>query len=119
LIADTLNKYFTEIGAQLASDLTNSSRSFDTYIDRSPYDFHFRKISVKEVFELLEKIPADKAAGLDNIPGRLLKESAPVIASSLCHIFNQSLITGIFPSQWKIAKVFPLHKGGEKNLATN
>jgi len=33
--------------------------------------------------------------------------------------FNQSLIMGIFPSRWKIAKVFPLHKGGEKNLATN
>ena len=39
---------------------------------------------------------------------------APVIAPSLALIFNQSISTGIFPSDWKIARVTPIFKTGAK-----
>ena len=32
---------------------------------------------------------------------------------------NLSLQTGIFPNEWKVAKVVPLHKGGDINDAGN
>ena len=38
---------------------------------------------VNSSFRLSETGKTDKAAGLDNIPGKLLKEAAPVVASSL------------------------------------
>lgn len=37
----------------------------------------------------------------------------------LCKIYNKSLSTGIFPPQWKTARVVPIHKSGDKTLISN
>ena len=34
-------------------------------------------------------------------------------------IVNQSLLTGIFPSDWKLAKVSPIFKNGSKSNLNN
>ena len=44
---------------------------------------------------------------------------ASVISDSLCNLFNCSIATGVFPDDWKIAKVKPLHKGDAKDLLNN
>ena len=62
---------------------------------------------------------ASKATGLDKIPAKILKIAAPVIAQSLTNLFNYSIQTEIFPTEWKVAKIIPLHKSGPKNLADN
>ena len=48
-----------------------------------------------------------KATGLDKISARLLQDCADLIAIPLCAIFNQSLISGVFPDEWKPFKVIP------------
>ena len=53
-----------------------------------------------------------KASGLDNIPVRLLKDSAVIIAKHLARIINASLQQGKVPSAWKCAGVIPLFKKG-------
>ena len=50
----------------------------------------------------------------------VLRETAPVIASSLTHIYNLSLTTATFPSDWKRAIVCPIFKNrGEKSDPSN
>lgn len=71
------------------------------------------------VEELLNQLSANEASGLDNIPAKLIKIYAPIISSSLCKLFNLSLSTGVFPDDWKIAKVIPVHKGNAKNDPNN
>ena len=56
---------------------------------------------------------------MDHLPARLIRDAAPTIYQSLCELFNQSLATGVFPSEWKVAKVFPLHKGKSKDDPNN
>ena len=49
-----------------------------------------------------------------------LRECPDLIAESLTYIFNQSLLTGIFPDEWKSARVTPLYKNsGKRNDPTN
>ena len=36
-----------------------------------------------------------------------------LISVSLCDLFNKSLVSGIFPDDWKCARVTPLFKQGE------
>ena len=67
----------------------------------------------------LKGIDVSKATGLDKIPNRLLKIAPDVVAPSLTDIFNQSLLTGIFPSDWKLAKVSPIFKNGSKSDPLN
>ena len=57
---------------------------------------------------------------MDKISAKLLKECPDLIAESLTLIFNQSLSTGIFPDEWKSARVTPLYKNsGKRNDPTN
>ena len=62
------------------------------------------------VCDLLSKIKSDKAMGSDMLPPILLKRSATEISRPLCHIFNLSFRTGVFPLRWKIADVCPVPK---------
>ena len=60
-----------------------------------------------------------KASGCDKISNRLLKISGPYIYEALTNLFHLSLTTNKFPTRWKIAKVFPLHKTEERDNANN
>ena len=57
-----------------------------------------------------------KATGLDDVSSKILKLAKPAILSSLVYIINLSLSTGSFPDLWKIAKIIPLHKGGDLSV---
>ena len=49
----------------------------------------------------------------------MLKTDAPIICNSLAFIFNLSLATSVFPSEWKNAKVVPIFKSGSKSSVEN
>ena len=63
---------------------------------------------------LINKLPLNKASGLDNISMRLLKEAAPIITSSLAFTINLSIVTGIVLDEWKHTRVSPVFKDGVK-----
>ena len=77
------------------------------------------RLSIPEVIKVLEDIDVNKAHGPDNIPGRLLKETAPEIASPVCRLVNLSLSLGKFPDQWKLANVCPVYKSDDSSLSKN
>ena len=71
------------------------------------------------VLAALKPLEVGKATGPDEIPAKLLKETASVIAPSLCKIFNKSLQLGSLRSDWKLANVVPVHKKGAKDHMEN
>ena len=68
---------------------------------------------------MLLSLSLTKAPGLDKLPATLVKLAAPYIAKPLAKIFNESLLTGIFPSDWNEAKVIPVYKSGTKSNMNN
>jgi retron-type reverse transcriptase len=81
--------------------------------------FTLRPTTSDEVIKLISSISDKKATGLDQIPSKLLKLSAPIVSKSLCDIFNLSIQTAIFPDDWKLAKVSPIYKGDAKDNVGN
>ena len=55
----------------------------------------------------------------DEISARLLKETAEQIAPSLTLLYNKSLETGVFPDEWKLANIVPIHKKDNKDHVDN
>ena len=95
----------TVIGPRLAGNIPESSVSFEDYITPSVSSFTLNEISCDVVHRLVSSLQIDKAAGLDGISSRLLKEACPRIVRSLTHIINLSISSGFFPEEWKISKV--------------
>jgi hypothetical protein len=56
-------------------------------------------------------MPKNKSPGPDKINIRIL--------GPLTHIINSSLLTGVFPKEWKLSEVTPLHKDGDNEVASN
>ena len=70
--------------------------------------FKFNVVSEATVLKLLQGLDSNKAAGLDNLSGKFLKDGDTVLAK----ICNLSIKYSIFPSDCKIAKLKPLFKKG-------
>ena len=111
-IAEAFNNHFTNIGQSLAQEIPISEIDPLAYVSPVKAVFSFQQINVQKVIKLLKAIDASKATGL-------LKIATEVVAPSLTGIFNQSLVTGIFPSDWKMAKVSPIFKNGSKSDLNN
>ena len=60
--------------------------------------------------QYLSKITNSHSCGHDNISSSTLKCIAHEICECLTLIINQSITTGIFPENLKIAKVVPIYK---------
>ena len=60
----------------------------------------------------LRQLKTSKAAGLEGISPRLLKDAAEVISKPLTQIINASLSQGTVPHEWKHVRVTPLIKKG-------
>ena len=60
-----------------------------------------------------------KSSGIDILSSRLCKDAFMVLGQHLVYLFNRSLASGIFPKKWKVAKIIPLFKGGDRVNVNN
>ena len=118
-ITNAFNRHFVEMGDRLSTNIPQSNVAPESYLNdlQNPVNklTCFRDITQTEILNLLHGLVSSKASGMDGISAKVLKIAAPVIAPSLALIFNQSISTGIFPSDWKIARVTPIFKTGAKH----
>ena len=67
----------------------------------------------------LKNLNQNKATGPDELPARVLKETAEQIAPTITHIFQQSYNTSKLPDDWLQALVTPIHKKSLKSVLAN
>ena len=118
-IADALNTYFNEIGPYLASNLPDSNTIPENYISPCDTSFEFSEILPLDVHRILSMPKTSKATGHDRISPKLLKYCADIVAKSLTVIFIKSIEMGVFPDDFKVACVSPIHKSGSKSESSN
>ena len=119
-IAEAFNKHFTSVGPTLASEIHQDlSNDPCAHIPDTGHSFSFEPIAIAETTKLLRELDGSKATGLDKIPCKILKIAGDIISPSLTKIFNQSLSLGIFPDDWKVAKVNPTFKKGQRSDLQN
>ena len=71
------------------------------------------------VTECLKELKTKNCEGFDRIPMRILKDGASVIGKPLSILFKKIYKTKKIPEQWKVAKIIPLHKKGNKKDISN
>ena len=84
-----------------------------------PNFFTYDPISESEVYSQILQLNPVKAAGPENVQITFLKILAPIISTYLRDAFNTCYETGIFPNSLKNAKIVPIHKPKQKDIASN
>ena len=121
-ISNTFNKHFATIGPKLACEIPSTSDEVSTYLNNFHVNFNkfsFRPTTSSIVFTHLKRLSKTKSTGLDNISAKLIRECADIISGLLCDLFNKSLRSGIFPDDWKCARVILLFKQGDSSALNN
>lgn len=106
--ATLLNNHFAR---QSTLDLPDSHQPPHDSVQNTPVPtLENISTSEKEVLAFLNSLDPNKTTGPDQIPVKLLKMTALIIAKPLSDLFNKSLRTGIYPSKFKIAHIRPIYK---------
>ena len=97
-----------------------SNKTNDTFLKkRVLMYFAFTLVNENDVLKYLSSLCTKNSAGFDGISVKLLKGLSSALINPLTLIINQSLVTGIFPKKWKIAKVLPLFKQDKYTIKDN
>ena len=76
-------------------------------------------ISLQEYKECLKSLKNEKSSGYDTISNEFLKNNSDDFHYVLLKLFNQILSSGIFPKEWAIGELIPIHKKGDPNNPDN
>jgi hypothetical protein len=115
-IIEKLNIDFTNTVAELVWQNINkgSYNNLHQEIKHCPNSIFISPDTEKEVVSMAKNLKNKLTAGYDDIPKSLVKQCIQFIKGPLTHIYNLSLRLGVFPNEWKAAKVNPLHKKGDR-----
>lgn len=120
-IANEFNKFFIEIGPDLASNIPEvNNKSFQDYL-KNPFhsNFEFHLLTEQEILKIIGNLKNKASSGFDRISTKLLKYLKFELCEPLTLIINQCLQKGIFPKKLKVAKVIPIYKNNDETLLNN
>ena len=111
-IAEKFNKYFTNVGTNLASKIQNTSKTFEDFLFPVQKNMEYKDLTFEEFEKAFKSVKHNKAAGHDDIDSNVIIKVYDEISYPLFMIFHSSFNEGIFPEQLKVAKVSPIFKVG-------
>ena len=119
-IAKGFNEFFSKVGEELASHIRDSTVHFSEFLDeRIIVNFIFAPLTAQTLTKIASQMKPKSSRGPDYMSSKMLKEILPIIVDPLYHIFNLSLQTGYIPDRFKVAKVIPVFKSGDKQIFSN
>lgn len=118
-MAEAFNCHFANIDHDLARDIPAADAVPESYLISTNTTFSFKSCSSNEVRKLFEKLETKKSTGLDNLPSRMLKIAAGVLAPSLAFLFKESISSGIVSTEWKLSRVTAIFKKGKRQNVNN
>jgi hypothetical protein len=112
VIANTFGKFFTDKVTRLSAQTIPESQPDVSWNDHSELD-----ITPLEVALVSRTLKPKKSYGIDGIPMCIVKDLEPYLRSHYSRLFRLASIKQ--PSIWKLARVIPLHKKGDRTEPSN
>ena len=81
--------------------------------------FHLASVAENSILTILKATHVSKAAGIDNLSGRFLKDEAKVLSKPISDLCNLSITSEKFPGICKVAKLKPPYKKGSLTKPCN
>ena len=88
-------------------------------VDNFVTQFNIPLITVQETQKFIDNLSSSKATGADESSVKVLKLVSPVFGQPLTRLIDLSIMSGCFPTKWKLARVTPLFKDGAQDFRDN
>ena len=116
-ISNLMNGYFCSIGE--IGDVPNPLLAGDNVVNKKNSRFKFKHISTLDIRDAIVNLKTAKSFGNDTISSYFLTLALPFMETSLAIMFNTSIETSQFPNLWKLARITPIFKGGNRSDKSN
>jgi hypothetical protein len=117
-IAIEFNNFFCNAPGLVKATLSESNESYLNRIPRTINTFQFTHITPNEI-ESVIKCFKNKTSNISEIPTWLLKKIRCLISEPLSILFNHCFLCGMYPNRFKIGRIVPIHKAGDKSIISN
>ena len=118
-MANEFNSYFVNIGPSLASKIDNNQQESWKWKSKTVKSMYLEGVTEQEIISTVNQLKSKTSTDCDGLDMIIIKMTIDLISKPLCHIFNLSFTSGIFPNKMKISKVVPLFKTGDRHQLTN
>ena len=115
------NEYFTNIASKTVRNINPSTKCPARLITQNLNLFNFNNVSLtkKEIIEATKLLSDKKTPDHTGVSSSFIKQTILSYINPIFHIFNLSFQSGVVPLQFKIAKVIPIFKSGDKSSLDN
>lgn len=114
-----LNEFFAILGPSSVANLPPPVFSHTKYVHPTLQSFSLFVVSETELSDTVNSLQNKSSSGFDGLSVKNLKVIYPHILKTLLSIVNKSFAAGVFPDALKIARVVPIHKGGDPSKLIN
>ena len=106
---------FCQVGFNASRNIPKSRHNFSDYLPpRQDQELVLAPLQVQSMKKYIKSTKPKNSLDINGVSTKLLHFVADQIATPLCHIFNLSIRTGIFPDKFKISKTCPIYKKGDQ-----
>jgi hypothetical protein len=118
--ANILNNYFVKIGKNIADSINTNEDDHLVYLSNNDFvnSFYFSPVTPQDVTSIIMSLK-NKSCNINSCSISIIKKLTCILSPILASIINKSLIQGIFPNSFKMARVTPIYKGGDKTDTGN
>ena len=113
-MANHFNSYIGNLGPSLTPDLPSTLKDFRDYLPPLFTDhFIFTPLTPLLLKDYIIGMKPKRSLDCNDLSMVLIQAIASEISVPLCHIYNLSFSSGIFPESQKVSKGIPIFKGGD------
>ena len=120
VISNHFNKFFSSTAGKLVWKISNTTKIFDSYLNKqSEKSFFLSPTSSDDVEALISTLKIHKTVGPGSISTIILKQFKKLISKPLANLINLYFSTVLFSKVFKQAKIIPIFKKGDQQDCSN
>ena len=105
-MADDFNNFFASAGKSTNSKIESLAEEHNFVLHENAFtpkcfptseQFTFNYVDCKQIADVINAMPSNKAPGIDKVPTRVLKDSLLITLPLITSIINASLLASTFP----------------------
>ena len=118
-IVTEFNRFFANVGPTLAKQIPESENTFESYLVKTSATMQHESVVINELRDAFFSFKLNKSPGYDEISFNVVKKCFSELCEPLKHVFNLSIEIGVFPDEFKTARVSPVYQANDSNDLTN